>query len=462
MPAQPPAESAPASCEVRKWHYPLPARSPAEVAGDRAIRRLHEAGYESFRVGGCVRDRLLGRPAKDVDVTTAAPPAVVTSAFPQTYAVGAKFGVVVVHMPGGIDIEVATFRSETGYADGRRPDTIAFSSAPVDSTRRDFTINALYYDPETETIHDYHDGLADLRRGLIRCIGDPARRFAEDYLRMLRAVRFAAEFRLRMDPETRGAILPLAYRLAEISAERVRDELTRMLTGHNPAGAFRDLMDLGLLRHWLPEVQAMAGIPQPPEYHPEGDVWVHTLLLLHGLRAPSPELGWAALLHDVGKPPTLEDADTKPRFPCHAQHGAGMARDILTRLRTSRNLRDAVHDIVRNHMAFADLPRMKRSTVRRLLVRPTFPHELELHRLDCRASHGKTDNYCLALDRMHEFANEPVLPPPLLTGADVLAHGIPSGPRIGNLLQQARELQLEGRLTTRDKALAWLDEQVQE
>lgn len=433
----------------------LPALAPAEIAGDAVISRLREAGHAALRVGGCVRDRLLGRAVADVDVATSALPSEVQELFPRTYAVGAAFGVVIVHADHGVDVEVATFREERGYADGRHPDEIRFASPAEDAQRRDFSVNALFYDPCEGAILDFTGGMADLRRGVIRAIGEPAARFREDGLRLLRAVRFAAELGFELDPATAAAVMEMAAGLERISAERVSTELTRMLTGRAPAAALRRLSELRLLQHWLPEVEAMSGVCQPAQFHPEGDVWQHTLVMLELLRGASATLAWAVLLHDVGKPPTFEFSDGRERFPRHAKVGGEMVRTILARLRASRQLTDDVAEIVANHMSFADVGRMRPATLRRLMARPTFADELELHRLDCLASHGKLDNYVLLLDAIAARAAEPAIPPPLITGRDVLALGISPGPRVGELLREAQERQLNGELRSPQEALEW-------
>lgn len=333
----------------------------------------------------------------------------------------------------------------------------ACEDASTDAHRRDFTVNALYYDPSEHHVLDFVGGLEDLRDGGLRAIGRPVERFAEDYLRMLRAVRFAAELGFELDPDTRAAIPPLAHRLANISAERVFDELTKMLTGRDPASAFTLLLDLGLLTVWLPELTRMSGIPQPEQFHPEGDVWEHTRLALTCLRGASAAVAWSALLHDVGKPPTLGYHDNGvPRFHGHARVGADVASGILRRFRTSTKLRKQVAATVNNHMTFSDVQHMRPAKLRRLIGRENFPLELELHRIDCMASHAKVDNYVFLLDKLAEFANEPVLPSPLLDGRDLMTAGVPQGPAVGRLLARLRELQLDGEIRTREQALAWL------
>jgi poly(A) polymerase len=438
------------------YQVSLPPLVADERVADRLIRRLQADGFSACRVGGAVRDRLVGRVPHEVDVATDAPPARVRALFPKSYCVGEAFGVVVVHGEEGVDVEVATFREEDGYADGRHPEMVRFSDMATDASRRDFTINALFYDPIREVVHDYTGGWKDLRRGVVRAIGQAPARFSEDYLRMLRAVRFAAELDFALEEETARAIAPLAHHLNLLSAERIYAELSKVLTGRAPERGLAMLAELGLLNVWLPEVVAMGGVPQPPEFHPEGDVWQHTLLMLRGMRGAAPALAWAVLLHDVGKPSTLEIRDGVPRFQCHAERGAEMSIEILRRLKASRHLSDSVAQMVGNHMTFKDVPQMRQSTLRRLIGRKTFADELELHRLDCAASHGMLGHYHLLLDRLIDYANEPVLPDPLLSGRDVLALGVAPGPAVGRLLHQAQDLQLNGDLTSREQALDWL------
>ncbi len=431
----------------------LPATTAAERAADAIIDRLHAAGFLGYRVGGAVRDRLLGRVAKDVDVATDAAPAAVRQLFPASHAVGESFGVIVVHASPEAAIEVATFRADGEYADGRRPVEIRFSDPATDAARRDFTINGLFYDPLARRVIDHVGGLADLRAGVVRAIGEPARRFAEDHLRLLRAVRFAAALGFELEAATRAAMPGLAPRLPAISAERVYAELERMLVGPRPAVAFDWLERLGLMAVCLPEVAALKGVEQPPEFHPEGDVWTHTLLMLEQLRWRTPELAWSVLLHDLGKPPTQAFANGRWRFNGHAELGATMAEQLLRRLRAPNRLIDTVVACVGGHMGFMPLPDMRLSTFRRLAGRPTFPLELELHRLDCAGSHRDLGHYWLALDRLAELASQPVIPPLLVTGRDLLALGLTPGPTVGRLLKAIQEEQLEGRLPDRQTAL---------
>jgi len=430
--------------------------STAEVAADAVVMRLQKAGFTACRVGGAVRDRLLQRVPHEVDVATSAPPERVREVFARTFDVGASFGVVLVHGRDGIDTEVATFREDLDYADGRHPDGVVYATAGDDARRRDFTVNALFYDPVTAEVLDYVGGLADLRSGLVRAVGDPATRFREDHLRLMRAVRFTAELGFELDSATAAPIAELAPKVRTLSFERIQAELTKMLTGRDPAAAFEMLDRFGLLREVLPEVAAMRGVEQPEQYHPEGDVWVHTMGMLRLMRAPTAALAWGVLLHDVGKPPTLEWQDGVPRFPCHANVSGEMAEDILRRLKAPGWLWKQVREIVQCHMTFKDVPQMRASKLRRLLGRPTFADDLELHRLDCLGSHRMLDNYVFLLDKLAEFANEPVIPPPLLSGRDVLALGLAPGPEVGRILAEAQECQLNGQFSEREPALAWL------
>jgi poly(A) polymerase len=443
--------------EIRKL-FKLPAECEVEKVALKIADRLHQAGHTAYLVGGSVRDRLLGKSVHEVDVTTDATPDQVQALFDRTVAVGAAFGVIVV-VDGDINTEIATFRTDGTYQDGRHPDSVTFSDAEHDAERRDFTINGLFYDPRAEEIIDYVGGLADLDVGVVRAIGDPRKRFADDYLRMLRAVRFTARFDFELEANTRAAVCETAERITGISPERISAELTKMLTGPNPHEAFRLLDETGLLIHILPEISAMKGVKQPPQYHPEGDVWVHTLLLLENMPDnPSPELAWACLLHDVAKPPTFTiNKHGREAFPCHAAIGADMTEDILRRFRCSTAFIKDVREMVYYHMAFGDVQKMKRSTLRRMMARPTFDVEMELHRIDCMSCHGSLGNYVFLQDKLDEFANEPPVPEPLLRGKDLIERGLQPGPEFGTILKQIEELQLNDQITDRDAALEWLD-----
>lgn len=417
----------------------------------KILRTLRENGHEAFLVGGGVRDLLLGREPKDWDIATNALPDRIESLFPKTIPLGKAFGIIVVVPDDGDPVEVATYRADSPYADGRRPESVAFTDAREDALRRDFTINALFLDPATGEIRDVVGGRADLDAHLIRAIGDPAVRFAEDHLRMLRAVRFAATLGFAIEPATFAAVQKLAPNIRRISAERIRDELFRLLTESQKAGdALQLLRDSGLLTEILPEIDAMVGVEQPPEFHPEGDVFIHTRLMLDALPPnPSLRLALSVLLHDVGKPPTaalvtLPDGTPRWRFENHAAVGADMARAILERLRAPNALVDEVCAIIAGHMRLADAPRMRAPKLRRLLGAPTFGDELELHRLDCLSSHAILDIYDFLKAEKEKFASEPVLPPPLVTGRDLIALGHPPGPHFAKILQDAYDRQLEG------------------
>lgn len=418
------------------------------------IHRLRDSSHLAYLVGGCVRDRLLGILPKDYDVSTDAPPSALLQLFPKAETVGAHFGVVLVRSAPGIHVEVATFRSEGAYADGRRPDVVRFETDPaLDAQRRDFTVNGLMQDIDSGEVLDFVHGRADLAQKVIRAIGDPDCRFEEDHLRMLRAVRFAARLSFAIEPATFSAIRRLAPAITRISAERVREELVRMLTEGAARWAFELLDQCDLLPQILPEVKAFQGVKQPPEFHPEGDVWQHVLLMLGALDHPSPTLALGALLHDVGKPPTFRIAD-RIRFDNHAEMGAQMAADILKRLRFSNDDADQVVSLVANHMKFKDVQQMRTSTLKRFLCLPKFHEHLELHRLDTMASNGYTEAYDFVKQKLAEMRDEELRPPRLLTGSDLIAAGYRPGPRFGEALEAVETAQLEGEITTQSEALA--------
>jgi putative nucleotidyltransferase with HDIG domain len=415
--------------------------------------RLKASGFQAWFVGGCVRDLLLGVPPQDFDVATDALPEQVSVLFPGSQLVGAHFGVVLVCRDNA-HVEVATFRSDHTYEDGRRPLDVTFEKDPrQDVLRRDFTINALLQDPASGEILDFVDGRKDLANGVVRAIGDPEVRFREDHLRLLRAVRFAARFGFEIEGGTKEAIGRLHPLIAKVSAERVRDELVRILTEGGARRGFELLDETGLLQEILPEVAAMKGVAQPPPYHPEGDVWTHTLMLLDNLRQPTPTLALAALLHDVGKPPTFRIAD-RIRFDGHAEVGAGMAAGIMARLRFSHDEISQVESDVRHHMRFMDVPRMKDSALKRFLRLPHFDELLELHRLDCVASHGHLDNYQLVTAKLTELPPEQIRPTMLINGQDLIESGYAPGPIFKEILTFVEDAQLEGTLHDRDEALA--------
>jgi poly(A) polymerase len=423
-----------------------------ETPASAIIARLREHGYSAWLVGGCVRDLLLGQTPKDFDVATSARPDELLSLFPKASRVGAHFGVVLVH-ENEADIEVATYRSDLGYSDGRHPSALRFETDPEqDALRRDFTINALLMDPFTGEVADYTGGRADLAAGIVRAIGDPDRRFGEDHLRLLRAVRFAARLRFTIEPATFAAMRRLAPSIQTISAERVRDELSRILTEGGARRGFELLDASGLLHEALPEIEAMKGVEQPPEFHPEGDVWTHTLLMLDGLREPSLELALGVLLHDVGKPATFRIAD-RIRFDGHVEKGVEIARRLLNRLRFPNAAIEQAEALIANHMRFKDLPNMRESKVRRFLRMPRFDEHLELHRQDCLSSHGGLANYEFALAKLREVPASQLRPAPLVTGHDLIAAGCTPGPPFAAALREAEDAQLEGRVTTKEEAL---------
>ncbi len=428
-------------------------------AAAQIVARLRAAGYDAYFVGGCVRDLLLGRSPKDFDVATSAPPDQVLSLFEKTFAVGAHFGVVLVCTDApesdGTMTEVATFRNDGAYSDGRRPDAVRFSqSAEEDVKRRDFTINGMMMDPETGAVLDLVGGRQDLQAGLIRAIGKPILRFTEDKLRMLRAVRFAARFGFALESATGEAITRLAPDIVQVSHERVRDELTRMLTEGHAKHAFEMLDTTGLLAHVLPEVAKMKGVEQPPQFHPEGDVWVHTLLLLAGLPAECPPaLAWGALLHDVGKPPTFRIGPDRIRFDGHVEVGVRIAEEICRRLRFANHETEQILSLIANHMRFADVRKMKESTLKRFFRLEEFDQHLALHRLDCLSSHGSLDLYDFARERFDSLPQEEVRPPLLLSGKDLIAAGYHPSPQFKEILTYAEDAQLEGRVRTTREAL---------
>jgi poly(A) polymerase len=458
----------------------------------RILTKLRETGYEAYLAGGCVRDLLLGREPADYDVATSATPDVVLEMFPRTFAVGAHFGVVLVATCGGADAacaageqtateeflmtEVATFRSDGAYSDGRHPDEVRYTlNAAEDVQRRDFTINGLLLDPlraggpldetfcDPSTLRaatiDHIGGLADLDAGILRAIGQPVRRFEEDQLRLLRAVRFAARFGFEIEPATFAAIRALAPRIHAVSRERVRDELTKMLTEGHARRAFELLNEAGLLAEVLPEVARMRGVAQPPQFHPEGDVWVHTLLLLDQLQRGSPlTLAWGALLHDVGKPPTFRVAPDRIRFDGHVAVGVAMGADICRRFRFSNEETRMILALIENHMRFADAPRMKDSTLKRFFRLENFDQHLALHRMDCLAAHANLDIYDFVRERYESTPEEVVRPKPLVTGSELIAAGYMPGPQFQQMLNVVEDAQLDGAIKTTEEAMSLVRE----
>ena len=500
----------------------MPPFSRQFEAALRILETLRAEGHQAYLAGGCVRDLLLGRTPLDYDVATSATPDIVLKLFPRTFAVGAHFGVVLVadetldEAPSFEDAEdaaprysvteVATFRSDAAYSDGRHPDAVRYTtSAEEDVQRRDFTINGLLLDPvkilacETSeklrdsaecqgatfsragipqkaigalapepslapqrlraAVLDYVGGLADLDACILRAIGDPLHRFEEDRLRLLRAVRFAARFGFSLDPATFSAIRALTPRIVSVSNERVRDELTKMLTEGKARRAFELMDETGLLMEVLPEIVRMKGVEQPPQFHPEGDDFLHTLLLLEQLPLRCPRtLAWGALLHDVGKPPTFRIAPDRIRFDGHVEIGVAMGAEICRRLRFSNEETRQILALIENHMRFADAPRMKASTLKRFFRLEKFEEHLELHRMDCLAAHGNLDIYNFVRERYESMPEEDVRPAPLLTGRELIAAGYAPGPQFKEMLQTVEDAQLDGAITTAEEALALVRE----
>lgn len=427
------------------------------TAAFEIIRVLRRAGHEALLAGGCVRDYLLGREPKDHDVATSATPQQVLLLFPGALTVGAHFGVVIVRR-GDEQVEVATFRTDGSYKDGRRPESVSFSTAEEDARRRDFTVNGLFRDPVDDRILDYVGGRADLEARLLRAIGDPMRRFEEDRLRLLRAVRFATVLGFEIEPETWRAVKASAHLLPAVSAERIRDEFVKILRHPCRQRGFDLLVESGLMAGILPEVLALKGVQQPPQWHPEGDVFVHTRLMLGLLpEDASLTLVLGVLLHDIAKPATFTvDEDGRIRFNGHDKLGAEMAGEILRRLKFSNEVIEAVQPVVEHHMSFKDVTRMRQSTLKRMMARPTWPDELALHRVDCLGSNGMLDNYEFMVRKAGEFSSEPLIPRPLLSGHDLIALGWKPGKGVGQALSALQDAQLEGLVSTREEALEWL------
>ncbi len=447
------------------------------------VRRLQRAGFSAFWVGGCVRDVLLGREPGDYDIATSARPEQVEKLFKRTIAVGRKFGVIVV-IENGQQFQVATYRAEADYRDGRHPEQVAFANARADAQRRDFTVNGLFYDPITEKLHDWVGGEKDLRAKIIRTIGVPEERFAEDHLRLLRAVRFAAQLGFEIEPQTFAAIKRLASKIELISAERIRDELIKLFSPPGWSSSFslsgntlkRELQppaarglvllrDSGLLPGVLPEVVTTIACEQSPDFHPEGTVFEHIRLMLEKMPPGAhPSLPWAVILHDIAKPATaeLDPATGKIHFYGHEKVGAALAERILRRLRFPKRQIEEIVACVRQHMQFKDVKQMRKATLRRLLMRKTFPLELELHRLDCLGSHGDLEHHGFLVAQAAELKKKPAIRPPLLTGKDLIALGMKPGPALGALLAEIREKQLQDELKTPRQATAWVKAKIKE
>jgi len=432
-------------------------RDMSEAAARSIVDRLRAKGFEALYAGGCVRDTLLGLEPHDYDVATSARPEQVESLFPRTVPVGAQFGVILV-LEQGQEIQVATFRGDGAYRDGRHPESVTYTNAEEDARRRDFTVNGLFYDPVKSEVLDFVGGRDDLKAGVLRAIGTPSERFSEDKLRILRAVRFATTLGFTIDPETWQALLKWTQEIHAVSAERIREELCKILLSPNRVRGFDLLEESGLLRQILPEMEALKGCDQPPEFHPEGDVFVHTRLMLTMLKADaSLPLVLSVLFHDLGKPATrVVDETGRIRFNGHEGVSSEISMKIMQRLRFSNEVIDAVIPAVRLHMSFKDVPNMRVATLKRMMARPTFEEELELHRVDCLASHGMLDNHATLVARREDFGREPLIPEPLVTGHDLIALGWKPGKRFADVLQAVQTRQLEGTLSSREEALAWI------
>lgn len=424
------------------------------------VKTLGEKGHEAFFVGGCVRDALLGVECDEIDIATGATPEQIQRTFPKTVAVGESFGVVLV-IKENMKFEVATFRRESSYGDGRHPEYVDYTKSPEeDVRRRDFTINGMLYDPVSGELYDYVEGLGDLERRLVRTIGDPEKRFGEDRLRMMRAVRFASCLGFELDGAALSAVRNEAAAISVVSGERIREELVKILTRRNPGNGLRLLSSSGLLRHFLPEVECMHGVRQPPQFHPEGDVFEHTCLvmdMLHGNTDGrySEELAVAALLHDVGKPPTYSESD-RIRFNGHDRVGARMSEGICRRLRFSRKQIKRISELILEHLKFKDVFNMRKSTLKRFLSLPYFEEHMQMHLADCMASHGQTDAYDFIREKMEEYGREEIKPPPLLNGRDLIDLGYSPGPVFSEILGQVEELQLENRLSSKEEAIEFV------
>ena len=432
-------------------------REMSEAAARSIVDRLRAKGFEALYAGGCVRDTLLGIEPHDYDVATSARPEQVEALFPLTVPVGAQFGVILV-LEQGQEIQVATFRGDGAYRDGRHPESVTYTDAEGDARRRDFTVNGLFYDPVKSEVLDFVGGRDDLKAGILRAIGNPSERFSEDKLRILRAVRFATTLGFTIDPETWQSLLKWTQEIHAVSAERIREELCKILLSPNRVRGFDLLEESGLLRQILPEMEALKGCDQPPEFHPEGDVFVHTRLMLTMLKPDaSLPLVLSVLFHDLGKPATrVVDETGRIRFNGHEGVSSEISMKIMQRLRFSNEVIDAVIPAVRLHMSFKDVPNMRVATLKRMMARPTFEEELELHRVDCLASHGMLDNHATLVARREEFGRAPLIPAPLISGHDLITLGWKPGKTFAEVLQSVQTRQLEGTLTSREEALAWI------
>lgn len=421
------------------------------------VRQLKENGFSAYFAGGAVRDMAMGIPSDDIDIATSATPDKILELFPDCYEIGAAFGIINVVIEHE-NFEVATFREERGYNDGRHPDEINYTTDPeLDAKRRDFTINSMFYDPLEDKILDFEDGLEDIKQKRLRTVGDPNARFSEDYLRILRAVRFSTRFGFKLDSGIPPAIKNNLDGLNKISMERIRDELNKMLTGPAPAESIKMLAELKILDIILPEISALQGVEQPKKYHPEGDVFVHTCLMLEMMKEPTLELAWSVLLHDTGKPATFSrDEDGIPHFYNHEKVSREIGEKILQRFKFSKSQTNDILTAVGNHMKFSHVKEMREAKLKRLMADPSFPLQLQLHNLDCSSSHGRLDNYKFLKERLENPETEIELPPPLLTGKDLIAIGLKPGPAMGKILNEISDLQLDGKLKTKAEALEYI------
>jgi putative nucleotidyltransferase with HDIG domain len=437
----------------------LPVELELRIVATQIVRRLRNRGFTSYFAGGCVRDNLRGVAPKDIDIVTSALPEDIQSIFSKTIPVGIQFGVVRV-LEGGFEFEVATFRSDGHYSDGRHPDTVAFSSPEEDAKRRDFTVNGLFYDPIENQVIDYVGGKTDLKARLLKAIGNPNERFDEDKLRLLRTIRFAAVLDFDIDSQTWEAVKARAQDIHRVSPERIREELLKMFSDPHRVRAFDLLDSSGLLAELLPEVATLKGCEQPAQFHPEGDVFVHTRKMLT-LLGPEADglLVFSVLLHDIGKPPTqtFDPINQRIRFNGHDRVGAQMAEKIMNRLRFSREATDTVVEAVQNHMIFKDVQEMRPAKLRRFMARSHFDLEIELHRVDCASSHGDLGNLDFLKAKQAEFAAEPLIPPPLIRGSDLITLGLTPGPIFGEILEGIQTAQLESTIHTKDEALKMVE-----
>ncbi|MSR76968.1 MAG: CCA tRNA nucleotidyltransferase [Candidatus Omnitrophica bacterium] len=424
-------------------------------------KTLKDHGCTAYFAGGCVRDHLMALESYDIDIATTATPDQVEKIFPRTIPVGKQFGVVLV-VEEDLTFEVATFRSEGGYVDGRHPTQVEFTVPEEDAKRRDFTVNGLFYDPFKEQVIDFVGGEADIKGKLIRAIGNPEDRFDEDKLRLLRAVRFASTLGFKIDPDTWKAVCQKSNLIHQVSPERIRDELIKIFTRKDSGRGFLLLSESGLMKEVLPEIETMKGVQQQPDYHPEGDVFVHTHLLMEKLEKPSTALALGALFHDVGKPGTFEVRNGKITFYQHEHLGAEITQTIMKRLRFSNDEIRDVTECVKNHMKFADVQKMRSGKLKRFIVRNTFTDEMELHRIDCASSHGMLDNYHFLESKLKEFEKEELQPKPLLNGHDLMALGMKPSPSMKEALEELYELQLEGRFPGREEALEYARQMIRD